>query len=253
MEMTALFRPFAYGGVAAIAALFTADYFFPEVRGMAACALITFGLAPHLSVLLEANRSRIWDEKLSPWKANRILVLEFIAIFFGIFAVAAGAHFFTSPAAVGRAFDEAYRNSVGDLYYHNTAVLSAGFFLALAYRAAGLTLVLSWNALHWAETLAVYLVRVGMSSGVNTSVWLSGALIPHLLLEVLAYVMAGMAGVFLSKALCKYSWISPPFRRVAWASITLLTISLGALGLAAAAEVYIAQPVFAAATTGRLG
>jgi uncharacterized membrane protein SpoIIM required for sporulation len=74
--------------------------------------------------------------------------------------------------------------------------------------------------------------------------FVSCSLLPHLLFEAVAYVLAGMVGIFLSKALFKYPIFSDEFSRVAQACVFLLIISCALLALSVALEIYLAQSVF---------
>ena len=66
------------------------------------------------------------------------------------------------------------------------------------------------------------------------------AILPHLTLEVLAYVLAAMSGVFLSKAVVKYDLGSTSFERVRGAVLTLAFLSMALILLAAALESFFA-------------
>ena len=70
------------------------------------------------------------------------------------------------------------------------------------------------------------------------------AILPHLILEALAYVIAGLAGVFISIAILKYAIGSSELHRVSVACLTLLSVALAVLLLATATEIYFGQEIF---------
>ena len=94
-----------------------------------------------------------------------------------------------------------FRNEFLSLLGFNLKVLVVGFLLSALYRGGGLVLILSWNAFDWALALSGYARSIAESFGVLQSLVLLLGLSPHLALEAISYVVAGMAGVFLSKAI----------------------------------------------------
>jgi hypothetical protein len=79
-----------------------------------------------------------------------------------------------------------FRPGLG-LVGHNLLVLLSAFVLAFVYRTFGALLALSWNACAWAVVVAAWADSAGG--------WWMVALLPHLLLEALAYALAGLAGI----------------------------------------------------------
>ena len=118
---------------------------------------------------------------------------------------------------------------------HNALVMIAGFLAALVYREGGILLVLGWNASLWGSAFPVLVRRAGPGEGVAAVAELGRLLpgiLPHLLLESMAYVLVAMAGVFLSKGLQRYRTGSPELRKVLDASA--MTSGLALLTLLAA-------------------
>ena len=59
------------------------------------------------------------------------------------------------------------------------------------------------------------------------------ALAPHIIVETLAYVLASMAGIFLSRGATRYSWFSLRFRNVGKAVLYLVAAGIIAVVVAA--------------------
>lgn len=239
-------RPLGVSLFFGLLALVISGLYFPKVFDMTACALFAVSLANVLAEALEFNRLAIWDRKDSPIRANKKLAEEFTAIFLGMFFASVILQilypnlFLPEIASI----QEAFRNEFSALYQHNLYVLIASVFIAFIYRAGGLAIILSWNAVNWASTLTAYIFEIYSTQGILRALTVGLALMPHLILEVLAYVLAGMSGTFFSKGLFKYSPTSSEFHRVSWASTVLLIVSLLILLLANTSEIYLAQPIF---------
>lgn len=233
-----------YSFASALFSFWVAWRYFYEVRQMAACALTALGLASLLSELLEANRKAIWQDKISPWRANHKLAAEFTAIFTGIFCAALVLEILYGSKQQPINLDQIYRNQFIELLSHNMAILLTASILAIVYRAGGLVMILAWNASHWAEAVFSYLMQIQQQSGVSTAALIFSAILPHLILEALSYLVAGLAGVFISIALFKYQLGSSELRRVSIASLTLVLVAICILFLATSSEIYLAQNVF---------
>ncbi len=222
----------------ALVALLIGEYYFPSVRLMASAALIALSLSNLTQTKLEENRRAIWEDRESPYRANLALARYFFKVFSAIFFVAIVfdwmllEHWQVAMRIVPR-----YRNEFLPLFTHNSGVLLACGLLSLVYGSGALTLVLAWNALHWAQSLSPALLS--SDQGIFSRVLYATSLLPHLVCEVLAYVLAGMAGTFLGKALLKYNLLSREFYRVSRACVVILMFALAALLLGSFFEVYL--------------
>ncbi|MBX7144106.1 MAG: hypothetical protein K1X79_06620 [Oligoflexia bacterium] len=214
-------------------------HFFPSVQVMASSALLALSLAGITQEQLEANRASIWEKCKSPYQANLNLASYFVRVFAAIFLASFIYKIFCFQPALGLNVASArFNNSFSLLLAHNGGVLLASFVLALVYGAGGLTLVLAWNALNWSQNLAP-LVFGGQIELVSRALMV-GALLPHLIFEVLGYVLGGMAGTFLGKACTKYHLLSSEFYRVSRACVVIVCLAILALLLAAVFEVLLA-------------
>jgi len=191
-------KPFFISFTFALLSVWVANKYFSEARQMAICALTALGLSTLLGQLLESNRQAIWQEKISPWIANRKLAFEFISIFLGIFFAAVVIELISNTQHTELDLNAIYRNKIVALFGHNLNVLIIGTALAVVYRAGGLVLILSWNALHWAEAIFSYIKQLKDQVGLSDAAIIFTSILPHLFLEALSYVIAGLAGVFIN-------------------------------------------------------
>lgn len=236
-------KPTLYGIAATLLASIIATKYFPGHETMAICAFVAIGLGSFMEEILSFNRDAIWGEKLLPKVANRKLALEIAGIFGGIF-LAALTLYLSAGYFLRIDFSELYKNSFNELFIHNLKVLVICSLIAFLYRASGIVLILCWNAINWAEAIAQYLSATTSSAGFEWSAILAIALLPHLLSEALAYILSGMAGLFLSKAVFKYKLQSSEFRQVYKACVKIYCVSLLILLIAVFVEIYFAQTIF---------
>jgi hypothetical protein len=181
--------------------------------------------------------------------------LSVLAVFLGIFAAFVVATPFFGPDSVERRFgflletpteQSIVTQSWGPplpLLGHNLLVLGSGVVLGLVYRSFGVLIVLAWNAASWGLVLP-FLVDRALHSGEHQPVVLIAAslvgVLPHLILEALAYVTAGLAAVFGSNQLTTTdaTGAGVSAKRVAKSCAIMLAIASVLLAAAAMLESY---------------
>jgi hypothetical protein len=208
---------------------------FSENVAIFCTGLIALGLSDQIAELLEENRENIWANGHSPWIANFDLSIKIAVIFAGIFMTAVLFYSFYPGLLLFKHSAFFGEHTTVSLIQTNYPILIIGLLYSFVFGSGGLTLILAWNALNWSQVI-LYIVTDTSSSATTPFIFL-----PHLFLEVLAYVLAGMAGTFLFKAFKKYKFKSGEFYRVERASAIILVISIFVLALAALAEVNVAQ------------
>jgi uncharacterized membrane protein SpoIIM required for sporulation len=224
------------------AAIFFAAFGFPDHFPTVCTGLIALGLGRDLERLLDRNRDAIWTVGQSPWIANARLAGELTVIFSAIFCGALLAFAFAADELLfrePRAVSEMYKLSFEHLILNNYPVLIVGMLLTLIFGAGGIVLILGWNALHWAQ--ALLFAVTDLSDPNNGGNLYLVAILPHLVVEAVAYVTAGMAGIFLYRALQRYSLRSEAFARVSRASAVTLLIGIILLCAAAVLESSVAK------------
>lgn len=231
-----------------------------DEAGLISLFLVAAALSHRFELLLEENRRNIWERKAGGWRSNRLTIIGFLALFGGMFAgyalivsaleasrVATFFEFALRAAALGgETLQERNFGSFTAILGPNVGVLVVTACLAFVYRAFGTMLVLGWNACVWAIVIMILALRGAQSSQLPRIVSLAlalGAVLPHLLLESVAYIATSLAFLFASKGLSTYHMRDPRLRQVLAASIVLLGIGCTALVLGATAEAYFAPLV----------
>ncbi len=224
-----------------------AHIFFPGEAPLIAVVLVALGQADYVEALLDRNRAEIYVEAMSPRQANGRMARELVGLFLGVFVAYTVAVFVVNETRLEHVFGsmlgEFYGTGLRDvdfgtfglLMQRNMAVLFAGFLISTLYRHGGILLILAWNAARWGVVLGCVGRREveagGLVAGLGVSV-----VLPHLLFEALAYVLAAMAGAFLGRALLRHRVGSPIFNRVGVAVLSLLVLSIVSLLVASAFE-----------------
>ena len=99
------------------------------------------------------------------------------------------------------------------------------------FAAYGAMLVVAWNACVWTFVLTELTTRAlpdGAASLWQTlsfSLLVLGAVLPHLLLEASAYVIASLAGIFVSKALVKYGPRDPAMAEIVQVAAVMVLLA----------------------------
>ncbi len=227
--------------------------------GMFSIFLTAAALRHRLGDVLDRNRDDIWQERATPFEANRNAALRLLALFVGIAAAYAATavllgteaeqtfEFALSVAGVdgGSILSRSFGNLAG-LVVHNAAVFATVFLLSLAYRTYGTLLALTWNACVWGVVLTQLVSRGTLVTTVPIAVFVPGAflaILPHFLLEALAYVLASLAAIFTSRAMVKYGLRDARLLRVMLSCATMLGAGVVVLVVAALAEAYLVPVV----------
>ncbi len=226
---------------------------FSAAAGLIAVMLITLGLQETFSRLLDENRRDIWEQRVTPYKANSALLLGIVAMFSGCLAGISVIAWLLPPDTLRLVFNSQFAlsplpaldlsrvdfGSFERLFRHNLSIFLLSLVISIVYRTGGALLILTWNASVWALSYS-YLSQSTIALGIGTPAKTISAVVvgitPHLILEVAAYVLAGMVGIFLSKGIEKYRWKDPKFRRVMAASLVLVSIGIAILAVGAAVE-----------------
>ena len=191
----------------------------PELAVFSVLA-ITLVLTGRMGQVLAANRSAIWGDRERPRAANGRTALSILAIFVGVGLAFGGVAWWTAPADVGVVFGELLADAVagdavdrrfdagmGDLLARNFATLGVLWLVGFFVGPPGVLLAIGWNAAIWTASiagLAADASPAGAAPSVGAIVGTTAALAPHLLLELVAYVLAAMSAIFDSRALSRY-------------------------------------------------
>jgi uncharacterized membrane protein SpoIIM required for sporulation len=229
------------GILVAMMGSFFAGWLFPNEAGIVAVFLASISSTDSIERLLSWNRALILSKTVSPATANGRIAKRLLALFIGatigfsIFAM-------TLPLAdveqlyshqlqelANPEFGKMAFGHPGDIAIHNIYVLLFFFIIALPFRQGGVMLAIAWNASVWGATFAV-LARNWANTETLSSTEAFGRVLlacgPHLILEASAFICAGVAGVFLSKAFLRYALESEAFGSVLKSVSMLLLIGL---------------------------
>lgn len=186
--------------------------------GAVALFLTSAGLSSRFDALLVENRLlHVGGVRADAQRANRLTARSVLAIFLGIFAAFVVAALVFGSDRVERRYG--FLLEITDasiitqrfgplvpLLAHNLLVLASAVVLGLVYRSFGVRIVLIWNAATWGLVLPLLVLRA-LATGAHHPVGVIAAsfvaVLPHLVLEALAYVTAGLAAVFASLLLTR--------------------------------------------------
>ena len=206
------------------------------------------GLAGILHPVFQRNAKEIWNGKLSAWRANYHLLRDLSCLFIGVMAGYALALAVSGPGAYQHVFPDAGRQvdlrrlglgnldwgASGEILWHNLRVLATFFLVGLIFRYVGVLFIVIFNGAHWGTAVAALIVNQQL--GWPASLGLLAITMPHLILEVLAYVLAGMSGIFVMRGVSKYHLTSRHFSAIATAALELSAVGIAFLLVAAATE-----------------
>ncbi len=205
--------------VALLGATF-AGWLFPDEASLLAVFLAAVSTTDSMERLLLWNRDQIFDQQRPPREANIELALFLLVLFAGTttgFSILAlGLPLDAAEFLFDHQLKDYGGQSIKDLTFgtpvalllHNTYVVLFFFILAIPFRQGGIMLAVAWNASVWAAAFSTMARNWSATDGpglIEAYVRILGACAPHMALEAAAYCLAGLAGVFLSKALLKYS------------------------------------------------
>jgi uncharacterized membrane protein SpoIIM required for sporulation len=217
-------------------------------------------LAGYIFPAFQRHAKAVWSAKESPWTANKRLAAELTGLFLGTTAgylagpVLLGAEGYFSLMVGARELGDPIARldlaPVKEIFVHNMRVFGLFFLLGFVFRYLGILFAIVYNASIWglvigvsvmADTTAVYLGSLSVGGPVLVLL-----LLPHAILEILAYVLAAMAGVFVSRLVGRYRLFSPKLTGVMLSIYKVLIIGIAVLGLAAVTEALIDQPLLRA-------
>ncbi|MDB4947000.1 MAG: hypothetical protein JWP97_6534 [Labilithrix sp.] len=229
--------------------------------GAVAMFLTSAGLASRFDgLIIENRRLHAGGVRADAELANRLTARSVLALFLGIFTASVAAALVFGSERVERRYGflleitvpkehSIFTQSFGPplpLLGHNLLVLASAVVLGLVYRSFGLRIVLVWNAVSWGLVLPMLVVRALATGAHHPGALAAGTLVavlPHLVLEALAYVTAGLAAVFASHLVTDDPASGGPS---AGSCSRMFVVSLTLLVTAAALESYWAPLVLGA-------
>jgi hypothetical protein len=230
------------GVAVSLAGTAAAQWLFPAEAGLVAIFFGAVFAQDSLGRLLFHNREQIQQRGVNPQRANARTGLGLAMLFLGCVLGYSAIGMVLPVQELQELFTNQVRDvNLGDLGrvrfgspleigLHNLGVAMLFFVLALPFGEGGVMLVVCWNASVWGASfglLAQHMARRGGLGLVDAWLRVVVAHAPHLVLETLAYTVAGLAGTFLSLALQRHrldSALLPSILRSVWL--------MGAVGVA---------------------
>jgi hypothetical protein len=220
--------------------------------GVISIFLAAAALRGRVEDLLEEHRQSVTLKQRTEWQASRTTALSLLALFTGILVAYVGLALWLGDARSARLFRFALRVArVGQetiltrpypqlegLLIHNGLVLLAVFALAFIYRSYATVLSLVWNACVWALALT-FLVRLGIKlhrNDLNLVILSAAAMLPHLFIEAVAYLVGAMSAIVLSEALWSDRQRQGRVREDVRRGVMALLAALGLLAVAGLVE-----------------
>ena len=255
---------FVEGVIAALVGTGFAWWLFPAEASLLAVCLAALATDDSTDRLMEWNRKLIIDRKVSPRRANTALTLRVLALFLGMVAAFSFVGLVLDPDLVQTLFRHQVERfgtqsfagldlgRTDAILVHNLYVLLFFLVIAIPFRAGGVILAVAWNASVWGASFGVLAHTWTRDGGPPLAeAWLRvlGACAPHLLIEACAYVMAGMAGVFLGKGLLIHALDSDRMVSIAHTVSILLGLAVCLVGVGALWEGFL-TPVLVRVLSG---
>ncbi len=243
---------FAEGLVFALVGVAVTRVLVPTHSGVLGVVCAAVALAHRFNDLLAENSHDIYVAKKTSFESNWRTATRVLALFLGLFAAYVVTAVWLGENETVATFDFLIRTAglrddtildrrFGEflpLVEHNVIVLVSFFALSIVYWGYGAVLALAWNASVWGAVLTILVGRAlgDSASPMLLSLTAAAAVMPHLLLEAVAYVLASLAGIFLSKGLSRYNLRDERIPSIARAVAVLLVGAFAAVVGAAALE-----------------
>jgi len=230
-------------------------WLFPNEVSLISVFLASIITTDSIERVLEWNRVAIFERDEVPLDVNLTLANKLLMMFLGC-VVGFSALSLTLPldtvehlfshqllASYGQTFTTMHFGSVDGVLLNNFYVMLFFFAIALPFEKGGVMLAIAWNASVWGSTFSVLARRWSLDGGPGVyEAWarVMAACTTHMALEAAAYVLAGLAGVFLSKAFHKHAIDSDPMVSILFSAATMLGLALALLVLGAFWEGHLA-------------
>ena len=230
-------------------------WLFPKEASLVAVFLCAISAEDSIERLLGDNRKSIMDKGEAPRRANLRLVHRVLWLFAGAFLGFSVMAMVVPDSLLGLIFNHQIEDygdahfpslvlgNTGALFVHNAYVVLFFFLIAVPFRHDGVVLAVAWNASVWGATFGVLARRWAHADGpglVEGFLRIMSACVGHMALEASAYVLAGMAGVFVSRGIMRYSLDSVVLSSILRTVCVMLACSLALVAFGAIWEGHLA-------------
>ncbi len=200
--------------------IFIAAKLFAAHSGVVSVTFAVLGILPTFSIIVDRHKTKLLELKKEGQKrtaADLRFARNVFAIVMGILlAFSAWALFlpvekfqtlFASQLGprLGLSVTNYVHQSWLSITINNMAVLGGTLVLTLFFRLGGALLILAWNASVWGVVF-VYFAKAQAASGavaLFSYALIFSAVIPHVLLETLGYILAALAGILILRTIVR--------------------------------------------------
>jgi len=205
--------------------LLIARFIFPKSSGIVSVVFITLLLMPYMEKLIAKEEKKEEKEKKFSfkhlWLDNKVTFRVYVIIFAGVFLTYSmltlflpwlgidTSQLFGQQLALDSLKGNAFSFSMfGDIFINNWWVLLAIFVIALL-TGEGTLFFIIWNASVWGAIFgyrafaAAMFMGTGFLGSIENFLLLFIIVLPHLVLETAAYLLAGISGEVLSDDIMK--------------------------------------------------
>ena len=226
-----------------LVSIFVSYAVFPAYAGIITPLLVAVAVAPLIQRLFEEEEREMKEEEKEGiygfWQRHseviKIFSMFFIGNFLSIFLIMAlmPESFVTqvfepqindiaavrSVGATGQAIAET--NILNIILLNNLKVMAFAFLLSFLF-GTGATFILSWNA----SILAIFLAGFFREGQILALLSTTTGIIPHAVIEILAYFVAGIAGGILSVGIVREKFLSHEFKLILKDAIYMMAVAV---------------------------
>ena len=247
---------FLLGITYALIGLGAALLMFPEDPALVAVAITSILFLPSLYKLAILEEKEETEEKLfilaKILRMQKKFIEVYLYAFFGILVVFS----FFSIILPGLASNHLFREQLNILSSVGNAVFSKGLFLGILTNnfkifllcflvsfalGNGAIFIITWNASVWGTIFGNLAKTAAIAAGKNPFIYfilIFLSVFPHMILEILSYILAIIAGTLVSEGFLKEKFGSEKMNRIMRDNLLLLIVAVGILVLGALVETY---------------
>ncbi len=234
---------------------------FPKEPGLAAVAFISLLSLPSLNRILSIEEEQSAAEKkidlLEPFRNHMDLLGVYVFLFIGVLLAFSVFSVFLPDIATNTLFSEqvnaiglsgrAYSSGTfGHIFSNNSVVFLFALIASFIY-GSGAIFILIWNASVWGVVFGVAArnsANVSSHSPLVYFLLIMIAVIPHMITEASAYIMAALSGGIVSKAALFEKVFSERFTRVIQDALFIFGFAILLLLFSAYIESHITKGIF---------
>ncbi|RME78320.1 hypothetical protein D6774_01535 [Candidatus Woesearchaeota archaeon] len=255
---------FFYGAIISSVAVFLALWIFPERADLVMVFFTVFACVPLMfhAIRAEEKKDLLIEDELPLLKEHSRVIAFFLFLFVGItISLTLWYIFLPEPmsanlfhqqlSTIARINGAATGSSVGLNHFsailsNNIKVLTFCIIFAFFY-GAGAIFILTWNASVLAVAIGSFAKQAIQSNATSTLPAISMGITRyfiHGLPEMVAYMIAGLAGGIISVAVINHHFRTQEFDKIMRDASYLILISLGVLVVAGVVEAWITPALF---------